>query len=229
MRLIFATLALLLFVVAGSAYSQGRPVKIGLLLPYSGPLTVQGTDTTRGFELYINRIGMKAGGREIQILREDTEAKPDVGLTKIRKLIERDAVDFVIGPVNSAVALAIRDYVHQRGVPLIVPIAFTRLLTAPPLASPFIFRIIETSDQANYPMGEWMIKNTKHRRAVLMATDFVAASGQSLDVYYGRQELVEPLDRLRAILDRVSCAGSIAVDRLCRAEEPRFKSRLSYV
>ena len=174
MRLIFSALASLLVLAAGPAYSQGEPVKIGLLLPYSGPLTVQGTDTTRGFELYMKKIGMKAGARQIQILKEDTEAKPDVGLTKIRKLIERDGVDFVIGPVNSAVALAIRDYVHQQGVPLIVPVAFTRLLTAPPLASPSIFRLIETTDQANYPMGEWMIKNTKHRRVVLMATDFVA-------------------------------------------------------
>lgn len=172
MRRAFPILTSLLLLAAGLAHAQ--PVKIGLLLPYTGPLSVQGTDAAKGFELYMHKIGMKAGGREIQILKEDTEAKPDVGLTKIKKLIERDAVDFVIGPVNSAVALAIRDYVHQQGVPLIVPVAFTRVLTAPPLASPSIFRLIETTDQANYPMGEWMIKNTKHRRVVVMATDFVA-------------------------------------------------------
>src|SRR5690606_1226426 len=152
--------AILLVVVSGSASAAAGPVKIGLLLPYTGPLSVQGTDTTRGFELYMKKIGMKAGGREIQILKEDGEAKPDVGVTKVRKLVERDGVDFLVGPVNSATALAIRDYVDQQGVPLIVPVAFTRVLTAPPLASPSIFRLIETTDQANYPMGEWMIRNT---------------------------------------------------------------------
>jgi branched-chain amino acid transport system substrate-binding protein len=120
------------------------------------------------------KIGSKAGGREIQLIKEDTEAKPDVGLTKIKKLIERDRVEFVVGPVNSVVAIAIRNYVHEQGVPLIVPVAFTRVLTAPPLSSPSIFRIVETSDQGNYPMGAWMMKNTKYRKILLMATDFVA-------------------------------------------------------
>ncbi len=168
-------LACLLVVIAPSlAAAQGPPIKIGTILPYTGVLSVQGIDTTHGLELYLKKIGSKAGGREIQLLKEDTEAKPDVGLTKIKKLIERDRVDFVIGPVNSVVALAIRNYVHEQGVPLIVPVAFTRALTAPPQASPSIFRIIETTDQSNYPMGAWMVKHTRYRKIIAMATDFVA-------------------------------------------------------
>lgn len=173
-RRVLNILAVMLCFAAGAATAQPAPVKIGLLLPYTGPLSIQGIDATKGFELYLNKIGMKAGGREIQILKEDAESKPDVGLTKIKKLIERDRVDFVVGPVSSVVAIAVRNYVHEQGVPLIVPVAFTRTLTAPPLASPSIFRVIETTDQANYPMGAWMVKNTKYRRIILMATDFVA-------------------------------------------------------
>lgn len=164
---------LLLLAAPAAARAQG-PVKIGLLLPYTGVLSVQGIDTTRGLELSLAKVGGKAGGRDVQVLKEDTEAKPDVGLTKIRKLIERDRVDFVVGPVNSVVALAIRNYVHEQGTPLIVPVAFTRVLTAPPQASPAIFRIVETSDQGNYPMGAWMMKHTKYRKMIVMATDFVA-------------------------------------------------------
>lgn len=158
-----------------TALAQARPpIKVGLLLPYTGPLNVQGVDTTRGVELYLSKVGSKAGGREIQLLKEDTEAKADVGLTKIKKLVERDRVDFVVGPVNSAVALAIRNFVHEQGFPLIVPVAFTRDLTAPGMASPSIFRVIETTDQSNFPMGGWVIKNTKYKKLVVMATDFVA-------------------------------------------------------
>jgi len=104
---------LLLLAAPAAARAQG-PVKIGLLLPYTGVLSVQGIDTTRGLELSLAKVGGKAGGRDVQVLKEDTEAKPDVGLTKIRKLIERDRVDFVVGPVNSVVALAIRNYVHEQ-------------------------------------------------------------------------------------------------------------------
>ena len=88
-RLVSATFALIVFVAPAlllapnTAHPQAGPVKIGLLLPYTGPLSVQGTDTTKGFDLYMSKIGMKAGGREIQLLKEDTEAKPDVGLLTI--------------------------------------------------------------------------------------------------------------------------------------------------
>ncbi len=174
LRRIAITVASFVLLAASLGHAQAPPVKIGLLLPYTGPLSLQGNDTTRGVELSLKRIGGRAGGREIQLLKEDTEAKPDVGLTKVKKLVERDQVDFLVGPVNSVVALAIRNYVHEQGTPLVVPVAFTRVLTAPPLASPAIFRVVETSDQSNYPMGGWMMKNTKYRKVVVMATDFVA-------------------------------------------------------
>jgi len=156
-----------------SARAQ-EPIRIGVLLTYTGALSVQGTDTTHGMELYLANHGAQAGGRAVQLVKEDDEGKPDVALTKIKKLVERDHCDFLVGPVNSVVALAIRNYVHEQGVPLVVPVAFTRVLTSPQHASPAIFRVAETSDQANYPMGGWMIKHTKYRRLVVMATDFVA-------------------------------------------------------
>jgi branched-chain amino acid transport system substrate-binding protein len=148
------------------------PVKIGLLLPSSGVDTAQGTDATKGFELYLRQAGSRAGGRELRLIKEDDRAKPDVAREKIRKLVEVDHVDFVIGPISSAVVLAIRDYVHESGVPLLVPAAFTRVLTSPQQASPSIFRLSDTSDQSNYPMGEWLMRHKPYRRMVVLAADF---------------------------------------------------------
>ena len=128
-------------------------VKVGLLLPTTGVDSAQGTDATKGFELCLRKLGRRAHGREMRILKEDDEAKPALALAKIKKLIEEDGVDFVVGPISSAVALAIRNYVHKHDTPLLVPAAFTRVLTSPQQASPNIFRLSETSDQANYPMG----------------------------------------------------------------------------
>jgi branched-chain amino acid transport system substrate-binding protein len=149
-----------------------EPVKIGLLLPSSGVDTAQGTDATKGVELYLSQTGSRAGGRELQLVKEDDRAKPDVAREKLRKLVEVDRVDFVIGPISSAVVLAIRDYVHESGVPLLVPAAFTRLLTSPQQASPSIFRLSDTSDQSNYPMGEWLVRHSPYRRMVVLAADF---------------------------------------------------------
>src|SRR5438128_12131709 len=173
-RLALALTALLVLPAAAIGQGTRPPIKIGLLLPYTGVIAVNGQETTRGIEFFLSKIGNKAGGREIQLLKEDDEAKPDVGQTKIRKLVERDRVDVLIGPVHSGVALAIRDYVHGQGIPLIVPVAFTRDLTAPSKASPWLFRVVETSDQGNFAMGGWVFKKTPYRKIVVMASDFVA-------------------------------------------------------
>jgi branched-chain amino acid transport system substrate-binding protein len=177
MRLLAAialSLSGLLCLVTPSSGQARPPIKVGLLLPYTGVIAINGQETSKGVEFYFAKVGNKVGGREIQLVKEDDEAKPDVGLTKTRKLVERDRVDVLIGPVHSGVALAIRDYVHAQGVPLIVPVAFTRDLTAPGKASPWLFRVVETTDQGNFAMGTWVVKKTPYRKIVVMASDFVA-------------------------------------------------------
>ena len=166
-----AALPLLAAPALADAAAAG-PIKIGVLLPATGPLTVVGQETTRGFELYLNKVGMTAGGREVTVIKEDSEGKPDVGLTKARKLVERDKVHLILGPTNSAVGLAIRDYIHAQGIPLVIPQANTRVLTAPERFSPWLIRLIETSDQGCYPMGGWMVKNTPYRKVIAMGADF---------------------------------------------------------
>ncbi len=86
-RIIWLTLSLTTVLWLPSlAFAQEAPVKIGLLFPYTGPIASVGRDATQGFELYLGKIGGKAGGREIRVLKEDDEFKPDVGLTKAGKL-----------------------------------------------------------------------------------------------------------------------------------------------
>lgn len=170
-----AGIAAAFVVLAGPHLASGAtgPVKIGVLLPNTGPLAVVGQDTIRGLELYLNKVGMKAGGREVVLIKEDSEGKPDVGRTKVRKLVERDGVHLILGPTNSAVLLAIKDYIHAQGMPLVVPQANTRVATAPGNASPWILRLVETSDQGCYPMGGWIVKNTPYRKVIAMGADFV--------------------------------------------------------
>src|SRR5262245_52765906 len=169
-----ALFGLTLLILALDVSGQAPPIKLGLLFPYTGPIASVGQDATRGFELHLAKLGNRAGGREIQLLKEDDEFKPDVGLTKARKLVERDHVDLLVGPVNSAVALALRDYVNRQGVPLVIPVAFSKEITSPRNAIPWVFRVIETTDQSNFSMGTWVHKNTPYRKIVVMATDIVS-------------------------------------------------------
>jgi len=154
--------------------AEKPPIKVGLLLPYTGTMPLQAKGVSDGVELYFAEIGQKAGGRAIQVIKEDDENNPTVGLTKVRRLVEQHKVNFVVGPVSSAVALAIHEYLRKAPVIQINPCAFTRDLTSPQKASTNIFRVVETTDQTNYPMGKWMMKSTPHRNVVITASDFSA-------------------------------------------------------
>ena len=93
MRLIAAiplTVACLLcFFATSSGQAPRPPIKVGLLLPYTGVIAINGQETSKGVEFYFAKSGNRAGGREVQLIKEDDEAKPDVGVTKIKKLIEQ--------------------------------------------------------------------------------------------------------------------------------------------
>ena len=165
----------LLFLTASPSVAAERgPIKVGLLLPYTGTMPLQAKGVQDGAELYFDEIGRKAGGRSIEIIKEDTELSPTVALTKVRRLVEQQKVQFVIGPVSSAVGLAIHDYLRTQKVIQINPTAFTRELTSPQRASQNIFRVCDTTDENAYPMGKWMYKNTPYRNVVVTGSDFAA-------------------------------------------------------
>lgn len=180
-RLTVAMLALTLVVAASvllarrPAVAQAKPpVKVGLLFPYTGVFALYGPGMQASLEAFFQQHSNTVAGRPIQLVREDTEGKPDVGLTKARKLVESDRVNFMVGPVNSAVALAVRDYVHGKRVPLIVPIAFTKDLTTPEKWSPYILRTIETTDQQGYPFGRWAVTKKGFKRIVVIGANYAA-------------------------------------------------------
>src|SRR6058998_2786343 len=87
--------ALLAFTVA-KAEAQG-PIKIGMIAPLSGPFAQIGKDMVTGTELYLDEVGRQAAGRKIELLVEDDEGNPAVGVTKVRKLVEGDKVHLVTG------------------------------------------------------------------------------------------------------------------------------------
>ncbi len=165
---------------SGALAAEQPPIKVGILLPYTGVNALAAKLTNDGVELYFNEIGLKAGGRAIQIIKEDDELNPTVGLTKIRRLVEEHKVNFVIGPLSSAVGLAIHDYIRKQKIIQVNPVATTRELTSPEKASENIFRVCDTSDQTNYTMGKWVYKNTPYRNVVLSSADW-AAGHHSMD------------------------------------------------
>src|SRR5262245_15844956 len=85
------------------ADAQKDPIKIGVLNAITGPLAVNGTEINEGIKLYWeDEMSNQVAGRPVRLIVEDSEGKPDVGLTKVRKLVESDRVNLILGPVSSA-------------------------------------------------------------------------------------------------------------------------------
>jgi len=112
------------------------------------------------------------------LIVEDTEGKPDVGLTKARKLAESDRVHLILGPVSTAVALAIRDYVTERKVLTIITQATANQLTAEK-ASPVLFRSAMSSYQQEAAGGWYVAAKLGHKRIAVVALDYVAGHEQT--------------------------------------------------
>src|SRR5215510_6439152 len=81
-------------------------IKIGFVSTFSGPTAVIGNDMRNSFELALDHLGRKMGGKPVEVIYEDDQQKPEVGVQKSQKLIESDKVNFVVGFIWSNVLLA---------------------------------------------------------------------------------------------------------------------------
>ncbi len=110
-----------------SAQAQDH-LKVGLIASLSGPPAVLGQQMRNGFTLAVKTLGGKLGGRDVDVTVADDELKPDQAVSKVKELIDRDKVDFVVGPIFSNVLAAIMKPVTEANVILISPNAGTSRL-----------------------------------------------------------------------------------------------------
>jgi branched-chain amino acid transport system substrate-binding protein len=94
------------------------PVKVGMIDPLTGVYAAYAQNEVTGARLAIEQINVRGGilGRLIELLVEDSANDVGTGVQKARKLIERDNIQFLIGDVNSAIALAIGQVSNEKGI-----------------------------------------------------------------------------------------------------------------
>ena len=150
-----ASLAALLLAaspLATFAQGTGGPIKVGLMLPYSGTYAALGNAIENGFKLYVQEHGGKLGGREIQYFKVDDESAPPKATDNVNKLIKRDNVDVLVGTVHSGVALAMAKAAKDNNTLLVIPNAGADAITGP-MCSANIVRSSFSNWQPGYAMG----------------------------------------------------------------------------
>src|SRR3989449_3494696 len=170
MRKTLAALTSLAAAVIGTspASAQG-PIKIGLILPYSGQFSDTSAQMDNGIKLYLKQHGETVAGKKIEIIRKDTGGiAPDIAKRLAQELIVRDGVDILAGFALTPNALAAGDVSAQAKKFMVTMNAATAIITT---KSPYMARTSFTVPQLNETLGTWAYKSGI-RKAYTMVSDF---------------------------------------------------------
>lgn len=120
-KIISSTMAVLALSLATAPLATAADLKVGLVLTLSGPPGALGKQAQDGFNLAVETLGGSLGGAKTTVVVADDELKPDVALTRVKSLLERDDVDIVVGTIFSNMLAAIYKPVIKADKILISP------------------------------------------------------------------------------------------------------------
>jgi branched-chain amino acid transport system substrate-binding protein len=150
------------------AHAQ-QPLKIGVILPYSGQFADGATQMDNGIKLYVQQHGDAVAGRKIEIIRRDTGGvAPDVAKRLAQELIVRDNVDILTGFLLTPNAMAVGAVSEEAKKFMVVMNAATAIITT---KSPYMARTSLTIPQTTEVFGTWAYKSGI-RKAYTMVSDY---------------------------------------------------------
>jgi branched-chain amino acid transport system substrate-binding protein len=162
--------------------AQSGPMRIGFLTVKTGPLAAGGIQMEEGLTLYLKERNNTLAGRPVTLFTGDSGGAPAIARTKMQELVERDNISCLIGPLATAEALAIDDYIRDKQIPTLSVAAAEDLTQRK--ANPWFVRATASSAQCSYPMGDYAAKGLKYKRAAMIADDI--AYGYELNAGFQR-------------------------------------------
>jgi len=144
-----------------------EPLKIGLILPLTGPFASTGKQIEAACRLYMQRNGDSVAGRKVElIVKDDTGVAPETTKRIAQELVVQDKVTVLAGFGLTPLALAAAPVATQSKTPMVVMAAATSIITT---KSPYIVRSGFTLPQVTWPIAEWAAKNGIKRPVTLVA------------------------------------------------------------
>jgi branched-chain amino acid transport system substrate-binding protein len=200
----------------GISEAADNKLKIGLIFSLSGPAAVLGQQARDGFLLAAEKLGNRVGGVDTEILVVDDEQKPDVAVGKAKELVERDRVDFVVGPIFSNILMAIVKPVTDAGKILVSPNAGTSTLAGKG-CNANVFVTSYQNDQVFEVLGHYA-QTKGYKRLFLIAPNYQAGKDALAGVKHSYKgevagELFAPLGQVdfSAELAQIAAAQPDAV------------------
>jgi branched-chain amino acid transport system substrate-binding protein len=159
--------AALAFGLSGAALAEDS-VKIGLILPMTGPSASTGREIEAAIKLYMQQNGDKVAGKKIEVITRDDTGQADITKRLAQELVVNDKVAVIAGFGLTPLALAAGPIATQAKVPAVIMAAGTSMIVD---QSPFFVRTSFTLPQNTTPMAEWAAKNGI-KKVVTLVSDY---------------------------------------------------------
>ena len=167
--LLRATLGACALSLASTAIQAAEPLKIGMVLPMSGPFASYGKQIEHGARLYLEQAGGSFSGRKVElIIRDDTGVAPEISKRQAQELVVKDKVDLLAGFGLTPSAFAAAPVATEAKKPMIVMNAAASDITT---KSEYILRVSHTLPQVTAPIASWAAKN-KIKKVYTLVADF---------------------------------------------------------
>src|SRR5690242_11388293 len=142
--------------LATAAPAGAEELRIGFLAPTTGIFAAVGKDMVDGFQMYLDQVKNNLGGAQVKFIVEDEQGKPDVAVTKARKLVLQDKVHMLVGGLLASTGYALAPVSTSEKTLYISPVSAADDLTQRQLSKyPYFIRTGWTSSQPTHPLGQW--------------------------------------------------------------------------
>src|SRR3954453_16610350 len=151
------------------SFAQQGPMRLGLMTVKTGPLASGGIDMERALTQYLKEQKSTIAGRKVELFVGDSGGVPAQSRTKTQELVERDRIQIMIGPLDTASALATDDYIRQAQLLTLSVAAAEDMTQRKP--NPWFTRGTSTSSQCAMPLADYCAKTLKMKRMAVIADD----------------------------------------------------------
>ncbi len=152
-----------IFIIQNNQIDENQePIKIGAILPLTGKAAGYGESSKAALELALEEINKEGGvkGRNIEIIYEDTQGQPQIGVNTVNKLITLDGLKVILGPAMSSVTLAVAPIAEENKV-ILMTVSSSPDITN---AGDYIFRNREKTNQQSEKMTDFIFNNLKIKK-----------------------------------------------------------------
>lgn len=157
---------------SGAATAQSSSsIKIGVLLPLTGPLATPGKDMDDAVKLFWEQNNYQAGGRKVELVTADTTCNPDQALTQARRVVHQDKVHLILGPLCGHEGPAVAQVSKETGIPVVLDPAGADSVTQWD-RTPTVVRTATSSSQIGHPFGDYLYKELGARNVTFIGQDY---------------------------------------------------------